>query len=266
MSKLDYLTVYCISLFSCSFFVTPQALAQNVGLRECSESLRLSTFNPVSNILQASLSLSQRGYLLTITEENNVQTFGLTNQLTYYYDSSSLFQIEGITPPKIASDGSFLLVLPITPQSGCSYTGRLAFEDGVREQLFPATDPTASCRNAITLAEIRLITKNVQIFETEKQPHNYQSYPMGRSLNLSFSLIGPGTESILASPVFLTTISTDITLGCGDIGLIRFGKYQSEDIKSFGFMNDSTIRPFLCLAHAERGDVSVLPWGYELCI
>jgi hypothetical protein len=270
MSKLVYVIVYCLLLLPASLLFSPKALAQSVGLRECDESLRLYTFNPVSKILKASLSLSPRGYLLNIQEENKVQVFGLTDDLNYYYSSNNLFRLEGVRPAKIASDGSFRLILPMTLNKGCTFTGKLAFETGAREKLFPRTDPTATCRSAISLAEMRLMSiKNVYVHGVEKFPHNYRDYPSGRRFVRRFILLGSATPDVIASPVLLTSISTNIISNCKDVGIVKFGQYRTDYIRTYGLLRNNKVKPFQCVDAAilGRGDTrQQLSWGQTDCI
>lgn len=262
MSKLVQLIACCLGLLSASFLFSPKAIAQTVGLRECDESLRLHTFNPVSKIRKASLSLSPKGYLLTIDEENEVQTFGLTSQLDYYYASSRFIRIiEGIRPALIASDGSFRLVFPVTPRSGCTYTGKLTFEAGAKEKLFPSTDTRSACRSSVALAQIKLSSfKNVQLLRSEKFRHEYSDYPDGRHSGYKFVFHGTDVRNVLASPVFLTTISTDIISNCKDIGIVTFGKYRTDHFETYGLLRNNKVASFQCINPSKK-----LSWGEVNC-
>jgi hypothetical protein len=268
MSKLVQLIVCCLCLLPASLLFSPKAIAQTVGLRECDEALRLNSFNPVSKIRQASLSLSPRGYILTIVEENEVQTFGLTNQLDYYYASSRLFQvIEGIRPALITSDGSFRLAFPVTPRNGCIYTGKLTFVAGAKEKLFPSTDSRSACRSAFALAQIKLSSlKNVHLLRSEKFSHNYSDYPDGRHSGYKFVFHGTDVRNVLASPVFLTTISTDIISNCKDIGIVEFGKYQTDNINTYGLLRNNKVTSFQCINPTKKPSTKKPSWGEVTCV
>ena len=259
MFKLPRLILCCIALLPINFFFSSKAMAQSVGVKECD----LTGETISSKILQASLSLSEKGYLITLKGKNETQSFGLTKNLNYYYDSSNFFFLEEITPAKISSDGSFLLIVPVTPKRGCTFRGKLVFDPGVKDKLFPPND-IDFCKDAITRAEIML--ENAKASATvEKAKHYHKNPPNHRHFSYSLALMGPGTENVLNSPVFLKNITTNIISNCKDIGMVRFGIYATDHARSFGLMNDGNVRGFQC-KESSGSNSQEFPWGTEHCL
>ncbi|MFN5857660.1 MAG: hypothetical protein ACK456_17500 [Pseudanabaenaceae cyanobacterium] len=256
MSKLFKLVVCCLGLLPVSLLFSPKAVAQTVGTREC-----IRVLTPVSEIRRASLSPSPEGYILTVVEEDGVHTFGLTSDLNYYYSSRRIFRTEGAYPALIASDGSFRLALPVGAPSGCTYTGKLTFQPGAREKLFPRGDSGAACRSAVSLAEIKLRgVKNVFLWRSEKFRHNYSDYPDGRHSGYQFIIYGAGIGDVFRSRIFLTTISTDIISSCKDVGMVRFGEYQTDHFDIYGLLRNNKVVLFQCTTKKP------ISWGQDGCL
>ena len=256
MFKLARLILSFISLSSTNLFFSSEALAQSVGVKEC----HITGEKSLSKILQASLSLSSKGYLITIKEKNTTQLFGLTRDFRYYYDSSNFFFLEVTSPAKISSDGSFLLIVSAGAKSGCIFKGKLVFDVGVKEQLFPKND-IAFCKDAITRAEITIEKANASIFEVEKLRHHYKDHPKNLDFMYSFPIMGRGAGNVINSPVLLKSISTNIVANCKDIGMVRFGIYGTDDARSFGLLNNGKVQEFKCIASGAANP----PWGSEHC-
>lgn len=174
--------------------------------------------------------------------------------------------MEGISPALISSDGSFILILPHTPRRGCTYKGKLVFENGSKEQLFrqSSSPSNGSCQDSIIKSKIKIESANTRIINLDKRKHNYNSYPNGRYMSYSFWIIGPGLSNLISSPRLLSSLSADIISNCNNVGIVSFGLYQSENGVTYGLMKNGAVQKFKCL-DADRNRQTD-PWGYVSCV
>lgn len=261
MLKIVRLILCSISIATFNFFLSEVSLSQAIGIKECDLG-RVSLIK--SKIYKASLKPSSKGYLLELEDGDGKQVFGLTKQLSYYYDSSGQFILENTAPAQIAPDGSFILILPITARNGCIYKGKLMFENGSKEQLFSQTDP---CQLALIKSKLKIDNANIRIDDLSKQKHEYKNYPTGRRLEYAFSMHGPGLTSFLSSNVLLTSLSANIISSCKDVGLVTFGRSQTDEFITYGLMQNGKVQAFKCVPADRRRERQTTPtWGYTVCL
>lgn len=254
-----------------NFFYIQKALSQPVGIKQCDFNGRDYNTPIKRKIFSAKLDLAPKGYKLAIIEEDDRQTFGLTQNLNYYYTSFG-FIIEDIRPALISPDGSFLLVLPYTPRTGCTFQGKLVFGKGVKERLFgsiAANNATqSSCEGALAYTKNKLLGANAVVVNVDKRNHNYTDPPENRHLAYGVWLTGAGVTNILNSPVLLRNLTAKMVKSCRSVGMVRFGLYKSDYGVTLGILSNGMIAQFKCIdAGLLLGKkLQSLPWGTEACV
>ncbi len=131
---------------------------------------------------------------------------------------------------------------------------------------FPA-QPRLGCDRAIAETEKTLrAVANTQIRTRNQQPHGYPNGPAARPDSFSYILTGTGADNILASPVFMNQMATQLIENCSQIGLVSFSDSPTDgSYINYGSMPDRLVRPFQCKLgpNSDRGPAQ---WGESICL
>lgn len=134
-----------------------------------------------------------------------------------------------------------------------------------------AAAETSNYKCLTTIEEVRQQLEQkkviVRLFEVQDMSEEYPAdYPKDYPLGLLLTFDGPGTYSVMGSPVFLNRLSYDLIMSCDSVSKVTFGLHASGWGLGFGLVGFRSVQPFQC--HAIRdprlGNPS-LPWGHEYC-
>lgn len=141
-----------------------------------------------------------------------------------------------------------------------------------------ATQPRTDCASAFNdaITKITAVPPSTIFSNNGDTPHGYAGGPTTRPNSTSFILDGSGAANILASPVFMNSLATQIIENCPQIGLVAFGEGTIDafgasrsgsdaNFINYGAMPERLVRPFQCKVGpgADRGPVR---WGEMICL
>lgn len=131
---------------------------------------------------------------------------------------------------------------------------------------FPA-QARLSCNTAIAETEKSLkAVSNTRIDSRRQNSHGYLDGPANRPNAYSFILAGSGGSNILASPVFMNQMATQIIENCPDTALVQFSVGETDgNYINYGLMPERLVRPFQCKLGAES-DRDSAKWGEQICL
>ena len=119
------------------------------------------------------------------------------------------------------------------------------------------------CQSAIFYGEQKINgVNNTNIVFSKTYAHQYSEYPEGRSKDHYFMINGRGVEDRISFPLMID-IATRIISSCNSIGVVSFGVYQTDLIRSIGIMWNGQIEFFECISPEENRDED---WGYYVCV
>ncbi|HEY9631582.1 MAG TPA: hypothetical protein V6C84_30185 [Coleofasciculaceae cyanobacterium] len=124
-----------------------------------------------------------------------------------------------------------------------------------------------ACSNALASAQQRLeegrtLTIGIRQNDISNQ---YPDHPEGRTSQYMFVLSGRPTLTILNSPQFMRSISSEIIENCDSVGIVSFIQWNSDGPAMFGIMPSGQVEGFHCLERNRRSQVRP-QWGQEVCI
>ena len=128
-----------------------------------------------------------------------------------------------------------------------------------------AAQPKQRCAAAIDATIQRVTAVEGTVFSTQDPvAHGYPDGPTNRPNSLRYGLGGSGAANILASPVFMNSLATNLIENCPQIGLVNIGEDGSDAFINYGAMPERLVRPFQCKLgpDSRRGPVS---WGQSIC-
>ncbi len=110
---------------------------------------------------------------------------------------------------------------------------------------FPAS-PRLSCDAAIAQTEQQIrAVPNTQITTRNQRPHGYTDGPANRPSSFTFILGGSGGSNILASPVLMNSMASQLIENCASTGLVAFSVGANDDnFTNYGLMPERLVRPF----------------------
>ena len=129
-----------------------------------------------------------------------------------------------------------------------------------------AAQPKQSCAAAVDATIQRLTAVTGTVFRAQEPvAHGYPDGPTNRPNSLRYGLSGSGAANILASPVFMNSLATNLIENCPQIGLVNIGADGSDAFINYGAMPERLVRPFQCKLgpDARQGPVS---WGQSICL
>ena len=129
-----------------------------------------------------------------------------------------------------------------------------------------AAQPKQSCDAAIDATIQKLTAVAGTQFRTQDPvAHGYPDGPTNRPNSLRYGLSGSGAANVLASPVFMNSLATNLIENCPQIGLVNIGADGSDAFINYGAMPERLVRPFQCKLgpNVRSGPVS---WGQSICI
>ena len=129
-----------------------------------------------------------------------------------------------------------------------------------------AAQPKQSCGDTVDATIQRLTAVAGTVFRAQEPvAHGYLDGPTNRPNSLRYGLSGSGAANILASPVFMNSLATNLIENCPQIGLVNIGADGSDAFINYGAMPERLVRPFQCKLgpDARQGPVS---WGQSICL
>ncbi|WP_157096808.1 hypothetical protein [Picosynechococcus sp. PCC 8807] len=136
--------------------------------------------------------------------------------------------------------------------------------------------PNEGCQKAITSVSEELATKGAFVpFNSpvlgRVQPkvflgngnfsQEYYGYPTERPQKVRFRLTGDPEKiwyGVMSSPQFLTTLTSQITTACSQVGMVEYQHFYEGQIL-FGYFSDGTIQAFTWV---NSDDSRLGKWGY----
>jgi hypothetical protein len=126
------------------------------------------------------------------------------------------------------------------------------------------------CKAALVRARQRIKAK---IVKSNMARHSYSNFPTGRSQNyfIVLSNSDPASEQLMSTPNLMSSIASNITSACKDVGYVNFSIDQTDNAASFGLVG-GRVAQFKCAdfngnmyVDANGKKYAKLPWGYEGC-
>jgi hypothetical protein len=152
-------------------------------------------------------------------------------------------------------------------------TTNLASSVWIRSDLVSFTpafsaQPRLSCDTAIAETESSLKrVENTRIVRRTQQPISRSDGPANRPNHMSFVLEGSGGNNILASPVFMNQMATQIIENCPDTASVLFGLEDTDNnYINYGLMPERLVRPFQCKQGANSDRTYTIKWGEQICL
>jgi hypothetical protein len=132
---------------------------------------------------------------------------------------------------------------------------------------FPA-QPRLSCNTAIAETERSLkAVADTRIVRRTRQPHARSDGPINRPNSFSLILEGSGGNNILASPVFMNQMATQLIENCPDTASVLFGLEDTDNnYINYGLMPERLVRPFQCKRGANSDRADTIKWGEQICL
>lgn len=137
---------------------------------------------------------------------------------------------------------------------------------GVQSQAVAAEAAgSASCLNALIAAQQQIRSgRDLQLrSELGTLFNRYPDHPVTRPHEVRLIFSGQTARDVIASNVLQASISSSIVRNCDSVGLVTFGVDRTESLKSFGWMNDGSVRAFDCIEPSR--DAPPLIWGRQFC-
>jgi hypothetical protein len=121
-----------------------------------------------------------------------------------------------------------------------------------------------SCETAIADGRSRIQKGKDIAVTTDIADHSdiYPNHPKGRPLFVTIIVDGNAADSVMSSPVFQKTITSEIIKSCGSVGAVTFGRQRTDWSITFGIMPDGTIKGFECIDPEGSNPL----WGQQICV
>lgn len=142
-----------------------------------------------------------------------------------------------------------------------------SFNDAELIALTNATHAQEQCENAVARSIEVVGNEAAQIANLDFSNISdiYKDVPRDSIYRITFGMEAGAEEDIPGSLELWTTASAQIIEGCQSIGIVRFGKYASGNVISFGLV-DGKISPFQCIEPDETKPIESLEWGKTICV
>ncbi|PZD73972.1 hypothetical protein C1752_01523 [Acaryochloris thomasi RCC1774] len=127
----------------------------------------------------------------------------------------------------------------------------------------PIIGESKACYTQLDTSKRRLLgIKSLRIFElgASKYTSAATERPKQYTHAYEFVLKGNGGKNLLASPVLMNNIATEILTRCPSIGSVAFKMSQTDQSASFGKKQEGSISRFICVSNPGE-----LKWGTQLC-
>jgi uncharacterized protein YgiM (DUF1202 family) len=132
-----------------------------------------------------------------------------------------------------------------------------------------SAQPRLSCDTAIAETEnsIKAVV-NTRIISRNQQPNGYTDGPTANRPNsVNFILAGSGGENILASPVFMNQMATQLIENCPDTASVMFSVGETDNnYLNYGIMAERMVRPFQCKLGPNSDRAYNIKWGEQICL
>jgi hypothetical protein len=285
LAKIKLILVLFIILLS-DLCVTIPARSLDVGMAKCNQPLDRSGIYNTRPLLKATLASSLEGYDLKFADRFGEHLLKLKRNLIV--DSARTLGSDGgewqlisykaqPSPVKIQPNGRFRIEMWVSTRSMCLFDGNLQFLGDTKAKLFNMNKSGSSsiisqkntysnkaCESTLSKVRNQIEESKSNVVNIDRYEHRYTDYPSNRHLAYSFWLTGSGVSNIINSPVFLTALSTDIFSNCNTVGIVKFGFYQSENVVTYGFMKNGSVKKFKCIDANRNRQTD--PWGYVSCV
>lgn len=127
--------------------------------------------------------------------------------------------------------------------------------------------PQQSCEGAIAQTKERLgaVPKN-QLLKQTTGNHGYLDGPPQRPKSFALILQGSGAANVLASPVFMNQLASNLMENCLTLGLVSYSIGETDSgYLNYGLMPGRLVRPFQCKTGPDF-DHGPSNWGQQICL